>query len=534
MSTQLNRRFTPLTLLMLSINGMIGSAWLFAPLYAAKIAGVGAIAAWVIGGLATAVIALTFAELSVLLPVAGGTAQIPKLSHGAFTSFVLTWVAWLSALTMAPIEVQAVLQYASTLFPSLMHTVNEAPVLTHLGLAWAAVLMLFLCAMNIFSFKGLVGFNFSLFIFKVFVILLAVVTLLKSSFHPENFQGFSQVFTPTGFHAVLAAVATGGIAFAFTGFKHGVELAGEAKRLQFAIPLAIVGSVLICLLLYLGLQVAFISALAPSMLAQGWQNVSFTGDVGPFAGLAAGLGIIWLLKLLYIDAAVSPLGAGLIYVTSTARILYAMSDIGFVPKSLMRVNQQKFPVAAILVNFVIGMFLFLPFPGWQAMVSFLVSGMVISYAMGPIAVLCLRKEMSRVKRQFHLPLATILCPLAFYFCNLISYWCGWETIYKLALAMCIGLVFLGAAILRGKLSHLQLGLKSVYWIGPYLSGLVLISYLGAFGGKNIIPFGWDFLVIGLFSLGILKLALATRLRYDDILPPLGDRLIMVSGESTHV
>ena len=100
--------------------------------------------------------------------------------------------------------------------------------------------------------------------------------------------------------------------------------------------------------------------------------------------------------------------------------------------------------------------------------------------------------------------------------------------------MCIGLVFLGAAILRGKLSHLQLGLKSVYWIGPYLSGLVLISYLGAFGGKNIIPFGWDFLVIGLFSLGILKLALATRLRYDDILPPLDDRLIMVSGDSTHV
>ena len=87
---ELNRRFTPLSLLMLSINGMVGSAWLFAPLYAAKMAGSGAIVAWLIGGLATALIALTFAELSVLFPVAGGSAQIPQLSHGALTSFIVS------------------------------------------------------------------------------------------------------------------------------------------------------------------------------------------------------------------------------------------------------------------------------------------------------------------------------------------------------------------------------------------------------------------------------------------------------------
>ncbi len=510
MSTELNRRFTPLTLLMLSINGMIGSAWLFAPLYAAKIAGVGSIVAWLIGGLATALIALTFAELSVLLPVAGGTAQIPKLSHGSFTSFMLTWIAWLSALTMAPIEVQAVLQYASTYFHSLIHLVNGVPVLTLHGLMWAAVLMLGLCILNIVSFTGLVRFNFALFLFKVVVIALTVVTLLHVSFHPENFTGFTNSFTSAGWHAILAAVATGGIAFAFTGFKHGVELAGEAKQMKLAIPLAIVGSVFACLLLYLGLQIAFISALEPVLISKGWANLAFAGDVGPFAGLAAALGLVWLLKLLYIDAAVSPLGAGLIYVTSTARILYAMSDIGFVPRFIMRVNKQQLPVAAILVNFFIGMFLFLPLPGWQAMVSFLVSGMVISYAMGPIAVLCLRHELKDKARDFRLPLANITCPLAFYFCNLISYWCGFDTIYKLAIAICIGLVFFMLACLQGKLPRERMGLKSASWVVPYLAGLVIISYLGTFGGINVIPFGWDFAVIAVFSAIILKLAVMTR------------------------
>lgn len=512
----LNRRFTPLNLLMLSINGMVGSAWLFAPLYAAKIAGPGAIIAWLIGGFATAIIALTFAELSVLFPVAGGTAQIPQMSHGTFTSFTVSWIAWLSALTMAPIEVQAILQYASTYFTSLMQLENGVPVLTGIGYLWATILMMAFCIINIVSYKGLVRFNSALFLFKVLVIVVAVFVLIKTSFYASNFAGLiTSTTTMTGWQAILTAVASGGVAFAFTGFKHGVELAGETKKLAIAIPLAIVGSVICCLILYIGLQIAFIGALDPTALTHGWQHVSFTGDVGPFAGLAAGLGLAWLVKLLYIDAVVSPSGAGLIYVTSTARILYAMSQIGFVPRWLSYLNEQKFPVAAILVNFILGMFLFLPLPGWQAMVSFLVSGMVISYAMGPVALLCMRLELPKEARHFRLPAANLICPIAFYFCNLLSYWCGWETIYKLAIAMVTGIIFFLISASKGRISNPSMGLKSAWWIFPYLSGLVLISYLGAFGGRNIIPFGWDFLVIGIFSLSILYLAVKNRVSSSD-------------------
>lgn len=508
---ELNRRFSPLNLLILSINGMIGSAWLFSPLYAAKIAGSGAIISWLIAGGATVLIALTFAELSVLFPVAGGTAQIPQFSHGGFTSFIVGWVAWISALTMAPIEVQAVLQYASTYFTSLTHLVNGIVVLTKVGFFWATILMLGLCIINIASFKGLVRFNFILFLFKVCVIFLTIFMLVKTSFIVDNFAGIAIAVTSVaGWKDILAAVASGGVAFAFTGFKHGVELAGETQKSAIAIPLAVVGSVVCCLILYLGLQVAFIGALKPEALLHGWQKLSFVGDFGPFAGLAAGLGLIWLLKLLYVDATISPLGAGLIYVTSTARILYAISKMGYVPALLSRLNRKNFPVAAIFTNFAVGMFLFLPLPGWQAMVSFLVSAMVISYAIGPIALLCLRLELPQQKRNFHLPAARFLCLLAFYFCNLLGYWTGWETVYKLAIAIMIGLVCFSIACLRGKLTREAAGLKAAYWLVPYLGGLMAISYLGAFGGKNIIPFGWDFLVIAIFSLVAMCLAIATR------------------------
>jgi len=508
---QLSRRISPMTLFMLSMNGIIGSGWLFAPLYAAKIAGPASLISWIIGGIAAILIAFTFAELASMLPIAGGTAHIPQLSHGAFASFILSWIAWLTALILAPIEVQAVLQYASLYFPSLMQESGGVPILSLWGYLWAALLMIGLCLINILSYRGLVRFNFILFVFKFTVIILTIVVIMHAKFIPGNFSGLmASTSTLGGWKMILSAVATSGIVLAFNGFKNGVELAGETKNLKVAIPLSTIGSVVACLLLYLGLQICFIGALDPTSIAGGWQNLTYSGDIGPFVGLATGLGLFYLLKLLYLNSMVSPLSAGLVYVTTTARILYAMSRIGYVPKFLARLNRQHLPMWAIIVNFFLGMLSFLPLPGWQAMVNFLVSAMVITYAMGPIALLCLRLTLPEKTRPFKLPFASLTCLLAFYSCNLFSYWIGWETISKLAITLVVGLLLFLISYMRGKVNVARHELKSAIWILPYLFGLVIISYLGAFGGKNIIPFGWDFLIIAIFSVLILYLAVCSR------------------------
>lgn len=509
--SQLSRRLSPATLFMLSMNGIIGSGWLLAPLYVAKIAGSAAIISWIIGGLAAILISFTFAELATMLPVAGGTAHIPQLSHGPFASFILSWIAWLTSLLLVPIEVQAVLQYASIYFPALMHPVDGVPVFTGFGYLWASILMLSLCAVNVISYQGLVRFNFALFVFKFSVILVTIFAIIHAQFIPSNFAGMlGSTLTASGWKAILSAVATGGVVLAFNGFKSGVEMAGEAKNLSLAIPLSTVGSVLGCLLIYLGLQICFIGALDPSSLQNGWENLTFTGDVGPFVGLASALGLVIILKFIYANSVISPLGAGLIYVTSTARILYAMSRIGYVPKFLSKLNHQHFPVNAIAVNFVLGMLSFLPFPGWKAMMNFLVSAIVITYAMGPIALLCLRLTLPDHKRPFKLPAAKFLCLLAFYCCNLFSYWTGWNTISKLAIALAAGILIFALSNLRGSVKVKPEEIKSAIWILPYLVGLVLISYLGSFGGIGVMPFGWDFLVIGIFSVVILHLAIRQR------------------------
>ena len=508
---KLERRFNPFHLLLLSINGMVGSAWLFAPFYAAKIAGSGALIAWLLGGAMTVLIAISFAELSVMIPVPGGSTAIPKISHGQFASFMMGWLAWLSSLTMAPIEIQAVLQYASTYFPSLVLSSSEHG-LSAFGFLWAVILMLFMCVLNIYSFRGLLRSNFFILGYKLLVMTLLVIMVPSLQFNTFHFSELVPTMSSLqGWHSIFKAVAAGGIAFAFTGFKHGVELAGEATHKQITLPLAIIGSIVCCLILYMALQVVFIGALPSFLGSEGWGGLHFSGDAGPFAGILLALGLMWLLKLLYVDAVVSPLGAGLIYMTSTARITYSMASNHYLPGFLMKVNSERMPIAAIFLNGLIGLSLFLPFSGWQSMSGFLVSVMVIAYGMGPLSLLAMRKQMPERQRDFHLPFAPVLCPLAFYCCVLLSYWTGWETISKLAIVSVIGMVVFLLAFFRGRLNKDYLGLRALGWFIPFIGGLTLISYFGDFGGKHLIPFGWDFLVLAVFSGAILILAVKTAL-----------------------
>ncbi|MFX8840765.1 amino acid permease, partial [Acinetobacter baumannii] len=86
------------------VGSVIGSGWLFGPLYAAQIAGPAAVISWILGGLLMIVIALTFAELGSAFPVAGGMVQYAQYSHGPLVSFITGWMVWISSVTVAPVE----------------------------------------------------------------------------------------------------------------------------------------------------------------------------------------------------------------------------------------------------------------------------------------------------------------------------------------------------------------------------------------------------------------------------------------------
>jgi amino acid transporter len=55
--------------------------------------------------------------------------------------------------------------------------------------------------------------------------------------------------------------------FAYTGFRNVIELSGEARDPRRTVPRALIATIVITIVLYLGLQLAFLGAVPPAALA---------------------------------------------------------------------------------------------------------------------------------------------------------------------------------------------------------------------------------------------------------------------------
>ncbi len=213
------------------------------------------------------------------------------------------------------------------------------------------------------------------------------------------------------------------------------------------------------------------------------------------------------MPLLYVGAVVGPLAAGLMYLSSSARSLFAMSKNDYLPRVFETKNKHGLPWVAVIVCFGIGMLTFAPLPGWKNMISFLGSLMAASYGITPICLLTLRKQAPNFPRPLKLPFATVWATMAFYFCNLLTYWSGWSIISKLDFCLVLSVILLFGYHCTPRGRQLKLDYKASTWIWPYFTGMSLISYAGNFGnGHALIPFGWDMVVILGFSIVIMWLA----------------------------
>ena len=96
--------------------------------------------------------------------------------------------------------------------------------------------------------------------------------------------------------------------------------------------------------------------------------------------------------------------------------------------------------------------------------------------------------------------------------------------WKLLVAILIGFALLAISAATSSPEHRpSLDWAAGVWLAPYLVGLGVVSYLGSFGGPaNALPFGWDVLVMALFSLAIYLLAVRMRLPREEIEQRIGD------------
>lgn len=512
---------------MISLGSIIGSGWLLGALTAAKVAGGASLLSWILAGAVLALLALVHAELGSTYPVSGGTARFPFMTFGALGGFTGGWMAWLQAVTIAPIEVEATLGYLNSKFPSL-GLLNANGTLDGKGIGIGVGFMLVFAIINTLGVRWLAETNSIAVIWKLLIPTITIAALLVAVFHSGNFTAGGG-FAPYGFHGIFAALPLG-IVFALEGFEQAIQVGGEAENPQRNIPRAVIGSMIIGTVIYLLLEVAFVGALNPANIVHNWSHpISGVSAYGPYATLATTAGLGWLSTLLIIDAVVSPAGTGLVYIGTSSRLSYGLGRNEYFPKSIAKVSRRGVPFVSICIAFVVGLLTFLPFPSWAGLVGLVTSATVIMYAMAPLSLAGLRKQDPDRPRAYRLPAASVLCPLSFICANLIVYFAGFSTVFWLYVFIAVGFLVFGvyqAALPADRRTIIDW--RAAQWILPWLVGLIIVSWLGRYDGSppkvfgvtllatHHIPNWWDLFVIAAFSLAIYYWAVQSTMSHDKV------------------
>jgi amino acid transporter len=521
-----------------SETSIIGSGWLFGALFAAQAVGGAAVLAWVIAGVVVIILALCHAELGAMYPVSGGTARFPHFAFGSVAGISFGFFSYVQAVTIAPIECFAFMQYASYYWPGLYnaHTKN----VTGAGFVFTIVLMAVFVAVNFLAMRIFARVNSGITWWKVAVPVLTIIVLLFK-FHGGNFTAGGGGFMPGGLKALFGALPAAGIIFAYSGFEQADQLAGEIKNPGKNLPRAIIISILIGTVIYVMLQVAFIGALPPHLLSQGGLvglvcptkgtcNPSVVAlNSGPFAAAAGLVALGWLATILRIDAFVSPTGTGLIYTTGTSRVSYGLARNRYYPQIFGKVDRRGIPWVGLIFAFLIGLLFLLPFPSWHSLVGLITGASVLMYAGAPLSLGAFRGQVPDASRPYRMPAAAVLAPAAFIVADLLIYWSGFEVVWKLGIVLVLGYVIMGVFMAFDP-QRPPLDWKSAVWLPVWLIGMGVISWQGQYSGaassdKHPLPptntfhigFWWDILVVAAFSVVIYFWAMRTKLPREQML-----------------
>ena len=430
----------------LSLGAIIGSGWLFAVLDADGVAGPAAVVSWVIGGICVLFIAFTYMEISAMLPRTGALSRYPQLTHGGYAGLLLGWAYLLSAVSVPAIEAEASVTYLSSKFPTIGLVGATGIISWPKGVMLAFGFMIFFFMLNFVGIKLLSEVNRWVVLWKLVIPTLTFIFVFVA-FRGSNFGSAVGGFTPLGKAPIFEAVATSGIVFSYLGFRQALEYAGEARRPQRDVPRATILSVLIAIVLYTLLQLAFTGAIrwgsmkvkigSWGLMTKGaWASGPFyrglhAAGIGALAGFAALL--IW-------DAVISPAGTGYVYMGTSVRTFYGMSVQRLLPPGLQKMNRFSIPWPALVASFFVGGLFFIRQPSWYGLVGFITSTTVLTYLWGGAGLMVLRRLAPEWRRPVRLPAPWVLSALGFVASTMVVYWSGFSTLVDVVTAMFLAIV----------------------------------------------------------------------------------------------
>lgn len=365
----------------LSATAMVGSGWLFSAQLNAKIAGNYSFIAWILAALLVMSVGLCLAQVVAIYPVRGATARTSALSHNGIFGMPFAFANWFGLMVTIGTEAQATTQYLAAALKSESLMVGQ--ILTFQGKLFALGILVVYLLINYFGIKMLTRVNNVITVVKILSPVITIAVFLIMYFDKSNMS--LPTNTVYGLGSAISAIISAGLIYSYNGFQLSVAFASEIDNPKRNIPLSIICSVLLVMVVYMLLQLAFMGAVPHAMLANGWSNLNFSS---PLINLALLFGAHFLAMILVADSIVSPSGTGYSYLGGASRMFYAMAKEGQMPKKAISELHPRYNLCrrSLLINFTLTAIFLWNSDSWAALMVVVTGYHLIGYMAAPISM----------------------------------------------------------------------------------------------------------------------------------------------------
>jgi len=443
---QLRRSLGPVSLVMLGIGCIIG-AGLFAltGIVASTNAGPSVVLSFVVAAVGCGFAGVCYAELASMIPVSGSAYTYAYATMGELVAWIIGWdlvleyavaaaavaVSWSAYMTKLLASVGLVIppQYAATPF-DLVHVAGGAT-------AHGIVNLPALFVIVVLSLLLMRGVTESAAVNNVIVVVKVVVVILVVCFgipyiHFANYHPFippnTGAFGSFGISGIMRGA--GVLFFAYIGFDSVSTAAQEARNPARDMPIGIIGSLIICTILYLAFGFVLTGMLNYHAMA---------GDPTPVDTAIALTGRPWLETVVTIGIIGGYTTVILVSLYGQSRVFYCMARDGLLPPLFARVHPRfDTPVLSQLIFMIFtgALAAFLPLQELGDMTSI---GTLLAFVIVCVGVMVLRHTHPDQPRRFKVLGSPAIPVLGILVCLAMMVSLDWLVWVRLVVWLVIGL-----------------------------------------------------------------------------------------------
>jgi APA family basic amino acid/polyamine antiporter len=377
--------------------------------------------------------ALCYAELSSMIPVAGSAYTYAYATLGEIFAWIIGW----DLILEYAVSNMAVAVGFSAYFNDILDGVFgwhlpkqlSEPIIAsgQMTGSWfnlpAFLIIMMLTWILVLGIRESAGANGVMVLVKIAAILIFVFGAAKAV-NTENWHPFM----PNGFPGVITGAAI--VFFAYIGFDSVSTAAEECKRPQRDLPIGIIMTLVICTLLYVSV----------SLVLTGIAKWNSLDNAAPVANALKALGYDNIRRWTSVGAVIGMISSLLVYQYGQARVWFAMSRDGLLPRMFSRVHpRHRTPDVS---TWIAGFFVGIPAGVWDIGTFADLSniGTLFAFVVVASGVMVLRKRQPERPRGFRVPFVPLIPILAIVCCVLLMFGLPLETWIRFFVWLLIGLV----------------------------------------------------------------------------------------------